>query len=206
MFLTVYFLPEVIGETCVQCPFYPAAELPSYATVCQLPVWITAAFTNCCLLGLTFAPSRQSSWHSLPYIVLRKFNIIHTELLLHLVLPFCPTQAVSRQIALEQQLQTMRETDHMLQVLQENLAELDRQLTSYLTDRVDAFQMPQEAQVFQYSFSLQNIWKYLMTVLSLDLVIHEGFISVLCWCARCITLTFVTSTTLSFVIWIVFLF
>lgn len=61
---------------------------------------------------------------------------------------------MSRQIALEQQLQTMRETDHMLRVLQENLAELDRQLTSYLTDRVDAFQMPQEAQVFQYSFLL----------------------------------------------------
>ncbi|OXB67291.1 hypothetical protein ASZ78_010715 [Callipepla squamata] len=57
--------------------------------------------------------------------------------------------AVNRQIALEQQLQTMRETDHMLQVLQENLAELDRQLTSYLTDRVDAFQMPQEAQKIQ---------------------------------------------------------
>ncbi|CAM9935197.1 unnamed protein product, partial [Bubo scandiacus] len=57
--------------------------------------------------------------------------------------------AVSRQITLEQQLQTMRETDHMLQVLQENLAELDRQLTSYLTDRVDAFQMPQEAQKIQ---------------------------------------------------------
>uniref|UniRef100_A0A8B9PIA9 Utrophin n=1 Tax=Apteryx owenii TaxID=8824 RepID=A0A8B9PIA9_APTOW len=57
--------------------------------------------------------------------------------------------AVSRQIALEQQLQAMRETDHMLQVLQENLVELDRQLTSYLTDRVDAFQMPQEAQKIQ---------------------------------------------------------
>ncbi|XP_061327414.1 utrophin isoform X1 [Pezoporus flaviventris] len=57
--------------------------------------------------------------------------------------------AVSRQIALEQQLQTMRETDHILQVLQENLAELDSQLTSYLTDRVDAFQMPQEAQKIQ---------------------------------------------------------
>ncbi|KAM6126868.1 utrophin-like [Pterocles gutturalis] len=57
--------------------------------------------------------------------------------------------AVSRQIALEQQLQTMRETDHMLQVLQESLVELDRQLTSYLTDRIDAFQMPQEAQKIQ---------------------------------------------------------
>ncbi|KAJ7406995.1 Utrophin [Willisornis vidua] len=57
--------------------------------------------------------------------------------------------AVSRQITLEQQLQTMRETDHMLQVLQENLADLDRQLTSYLTDRIDAFQIPQEAQKIQ---------------------------------------------------------
>ncbi|XP_053828296.1 utrophin [Vidua macroura] len=57
--------------------------------------------------------------------------------------------AVSRQITLEQQLQTMRETDHMLQVLQESLGELDRQLTSYLTDRIDAFQMPKEAQKIQ---------------------------------------------------------
>ncbi|XP_063007584.1 utrophin isoform X4 [Melospiza melodia melodia] len=57
--------------------------------------------------------------------------------------------AVSRQIALEQQLQTMRETDHMLQVLQESLGDLDRQLTSYLTDRIDAFQVPQEAQKIQ---------------------------------------------------------
>ncbi|XP_063246393.1 utrophin isoform X2 [Prinia subflava] len=57
--------------------------------------------------------------------------------------------AVSRQIALEQQLQTMRETDHMLQVLQESLGDLDRQLTSYLTDRIDAFQIPQEAQKIQ---------------------------------------------------------
>ncbi|XP_017669206.1 PREDICTED: utrophin isoform X2 [Lepidothrix coronata] len=57
--------------------------------------------------------------------------------------------AVSRQITLEQQLQTMRETDHMLHVLQENLTDLDRQLTSYLTDRIDAFQMPQEAQKIQ---------------------------------------------------------
>ncbi|POI32729.1 hypothetical protein CIB84_003519, partial [Bambusicola thoracicus] len=71
---------------------------------------------------------------------LEAFNA-HYEELSHL--------AVSRQITLEQQLQTLRETDHMLQVLQENLAELDRQLTSYLTDRVDAFQMPQEAQKIQ---------------------------------------------------------
>lgn len=79
---------------------------------------------------------------------------------------------MSRQIALEQQLQTMRETDHMLQVLQESLGDLDRQLTSYLTDRIDAFQMPQEAQVFLCSSSLQNFWKYFMIVLRLDLVIN----------------------------------
>lgn len=108
----------------------------------------------------------------LSHLVLRKSTVICIELLLHLVLPFCPSQAVSRQITLEQQLQTMRETDHMLQVLQESLGDLDRQLTSYLTDRIDAFQMPQEAQVFLYSSSLQNFWKYFMIVLSLDLVIN----------------------------------
>uniref|UniRef100_A0A8D2JDK6 Utrophin n=1 Tax=Varanus komodoensis TaxID=61221 RepID=A0A8D2JDK6_VARKO len=59
------------------------------------------------------------------------------------------SHAVSRQISLEQQLQTMRDTERMLQVLQENLKDLDRQLTSYLTDRIDAFQMPQEAQKIQ---------------------------------------------------------
>ncbi|KAL8186123.1 UNVERIFIED_CONTAM: hypothetical protein K2H54_064564, partial [Gekko kuhli] len=57
--------------------------------------------------------------------------------------------AVSRQICLEQQLQMMRETEHKLQDLQESLKDLDRQLTSYLTDRIDAFQIPQEAQKIQ---------------------------------------------------------
>lgn len=66
----------------------------------------------------------------------------------------------------------MRETDHMLQVLQESLGDLDRQLTSYLTDRIDAFQMPQEAQVFLCSSSVQSFGKYLVIVLSLDLVIN----------------------------------
>lgn len=86
---------------------------------------------------------------------------------------------MSRQITLEQQLQTMRETDHMLQVLQENLAELDRQLTSYLTDRVDAFQMPQEAQVFYNSFLIPINLIYLVIALSIDLLIHAGLISLL---------------------------
>lgn len=56
-------------------------------------------------------------------------------------------QAESKQISLEKQLQVLRETDHMLQVLKESLGELDKQLTTYLTDRIDAFQLPQEAQV-----------------------------------------------------------
>ncbi|ELV13875.1 Utrophin [Tupaia chinensis] len=54
--------------------------------------------------------------------------------------------AESKQISLEKQLQVLQETDHMLQVLQESLGELDKQLTTYLTDRIDAFQVPQEAQ------------------------------------------------------------
>lgn len=60
-------------------------------------------------------------------------------------------QAESKQISLEKQLQVLRETDHMLQVLKESLGELDKQLTTYLTDRIDAFQLPQEAQVLPRS-------------------------------------------------------
>ncbi|XP_037606999.1 dystrophin isoform X1 [Sebastes umbrosus] len=55
-------------------------------------------------------------------------------------------QAVNRQISLEQQLQTLKENEQSLQTLQESLSQLDHTLTSYLTDRVDAFQLPQEAQ------------------------------------------------------------
>ncbi|PIO34160.1 hypothetical protein AB205_0012100, partial [Aquarana catesbeiana] len=61
--------------------------------------------------------------------------------------------AVARQITLEQHLQTLRESDHMLQTLQESLEELDKQLTTYLTDRVDALRMPQEAQKIQADIS-----------------------------------------------------
>lgn len=56
-------------------------------------------------------------------------------------------QAVNRQIGLEQQLQTLKENDQALQTLQESLSQLDQTLTSYLTERIDAFQLPQEAQV-----------------------------------------------------------
>ncbi|XP_038130238.1 dystrophin isoform X2 [Cyprinodon tularosa] len=55
-------------------------------------------------------------------------------------------QAVNRQIGLEQQLQTLKENEEVLQALQESLNQLDHTLTSYLTDRIDAFQLPLEAQ------------------------------------------------------------
>ncbi|KAM5163774.1 utrophin isoform 3-T3 [Mantella aurantiaca] len=61
--------------------------------------------------------------------------------------------AVTRQITLEQHLHSLRESDHMLQTLQESLEELDKQLTTYLTDRVDALRMPQEAQKIQADIS-----------------------------------------------------
>uniref|UniRef100_A0A8C6NK65 Utrophin n=1 Tax=Nothobranchius furzeri TaxID=105023 RepID=A0A8C6NK65_NOTFU len=55
-------------------------------------------------------------------------------------------QAVNRQAGLEQQLQTLKENQQALQTLQESLSQLDHTLTSYLTDRIDAFQLPLEAQ------------------------------------------------------------
>ncbi|XP_028970380.2 LOW QUALITY PROTEIN: dystrophin [Esox lucius] len=55
-------------------------------------------------------------------------------------------QAVNRQICLEHKLATLKENEQALQALQESLTQLDNRLTSYLTDRIDAFQLPQEAQ------------------------------------------------------------
>ncbi|XP_047244031.1 utrophin isoform X9 [Girardinichthys multiradiatus] len=55
-------------------------------------------------------------------------------------------QAVNRQIGLEQQLQTLKENEQALQALQESLNQLDHTLTSCLNDRIDAFQLPLEAQ------------------------------------------------------------
>lgn len=66
-------------------------------------------------------------------------------------------QAENKQISLEKQLQVLRETEHLLQVLQESLGELDKQLTTYLTDRVDAFQVPQEAQKIQAEISAHEL-------------------------------------------------
>ncbi|KAJ8270600.1 hypothetical protein GJAV_G00116950 [Gymnothorax javanicus] len=58
-------------------------------------------------------------------------------------------QAVTRQISLEQRLPQVREGEQALQALQVSLSQLDQTLTSYLTDRVDALQLPHEAQSIQ---------------------------------------------------------
>ncbi|XP_053096621.1 utrophin isoform X2 [Pangasianodon hypophthalmus] len=58
-------------------------------------------------------------------------------------------QVLERQAALEQQLSTLKENEAALNTLQDSLAQLDQMLTSYLTDRIDAFQIPQEAQAIQ---------------------------------------------------------
>ncbi|XP_050952998.1 dystrophin isoform X7 [Labeo rohita] len=57
--------------------------------------------------------------------------------------------AAARQMSLEQKLGTLRENETALHTLQTSLTQLDQTLTSYLTDRIDAFQLPQEAQAIQ---------------------------------------------------------
>ncbi|XP_058618768.1 dystrophin-like isoform X3 [Onychostoma macrolepis] len=57
--------------------------------------------------------------------------------------------AAARQMSLEQKLGTLRESETALHALQMSLTQLDQKLTSYLTDRIDAFQLPQEAQDIQ---------------------------------------------------------
>lgn len=52
-----------------------------------------------------------------------------------------------RQKSLEQSIQSAQETDKTLRLIQESLAVIDKQLTAYIADRVDAAQVPQEAQV-----------------------------------------------------------
>ncbi|NWZ93222.1 DMD protein, partial [Nesospiza acunhae] len=51
-----------------------------------------------------------------------------------------------RQKSLEQSIQSAQETDKTLRLIQESLAAIDKQLTAYTADRVDAAQVPQEAQ------------------------------------------------------------
>ncbi|KAF4078503.1 hypothetical protein AMELA_G00199850 [Ameiurus melas] len=63
---------------------------------------------------------------------------------------------VERQATLEQQLVTLKENEAALHTLQDSLTQLDQMLTSYLTDRIDAFQIPQEAQAIQADIAAQE--------------------------------------------------
>uniref|UniRef100_A0A6I8QSI2 Dystrophin n=1 Tax=Xenopus tropicalis TaxID=8364 RepID=A0A6I8QSI2_XENTR len=58
-------------------------------------------------------------------------------------------EAVRRQKVLEQSIQSAQETDKAIRMIQEALNTTDRQLTAYIADRIDAAQVPQEAQKIQ---------------------------------------------------------
>ncbi|XP_010002791.1 PREDICTED: dystrophin [Chaetura pelagica] len=66
-------------------------------------------------------------------------------------------QAVRRQKSLEQSIQSAQETDKTLRLIQESLAAVDKQLTAYIADRVDAAQVPQEAQKIQSELTSHEI-------------------------------------------------
>ncbi|XP_069746216.1 dystrophin isoform X6 [Narcine bancroftii] len=66
-------------------------------------------------------------------------------------------QAVRRQKVLEQSIQSAQETDKTLRLIQESLALIDKQLTSCIADRIDAAQVPQEAQKIQSDLTSHEI-------------------------------------------------
>ncbi|MGH0139504.1 UNVERIFIED_CONTAM: hypothetical protein FKN15_049170 [Acipenser sinensis] len=61
--------------------------------------------------------------------------------------------AVRRQQSLEHSIQSAQETDKTMRLIQESLATIDRHLTAYITDRIDAAQIPTEAQTIQSELS-----------------------------------------------------
>ncbi|XP_074714673.1 dystrophin isoform X8 [Strix uralensis] len=79
---------------------------------------------------------------------LEKFNTRWEEL---------QQEAVRRQKSLEQSIQSAQETDKTLRLIQESLAVIDKQLTAYIADRVDAAQVPQEAQKIQSELTSHEI-------------------------------------------------
>uniref|UniRef100_A0A669QI21 Dystrophin n=1 Tax=Phasianus colchicus TaxID=9054 RepID=A0A669QI21_PHACC len=79
---------------------------------------------------------------------LEKFNTRWEEL---------QQEAVRRQKSLEQSIQSAQETDKTLRLIQESLAAIDKQLTAYTADRVDAAQVPQEAQKIQSELTSHEI-------------------------------------------------
>uniref|UniRef100_A0A803Y5Y6 Dystrophin n=1 Tax=Meleagris gallopavo TaxID=9103 RepID=A0A803Y5Y6_MELGA len=79
---------------------------------------------------------------------LEKFNTRWEEL---------QQEAVRRQKSLEQSIQSAQETDKTLRLIQESLAAIDKQLTAYIADRIDAAQVPQEAQKIQSELTSHEI-------------------------------------------------
>ncbi|XP_042667027.1 dystrophin isoform X2 [Centrocercus urophasianus] len=79
---------------------------------------------------------------------LEKFNTRWEEL---------QQEAVRRQKSLEQSIQSAQETDKTLRLIQESLAAIDKQLTAYTADRVDAAQVPQEAQKIQSELTSHEV-------------------------------------------------
>ncbi|XP_025055994.1 dystrophin isoform X4 [Alligator sinensis] len=79
---------------------------------------------------------------------LEKFNTRWEEL---------QQEAVRRQKALEQSIQSAQEIDKTLRLIQESLSFVDRQLTAYIADRVDAAQVPHEAQKIQSDLASHEI-------------------------------------------------
>nr|XP_033805580.1 dystrophin isoform X6 [Geotrypetes seraphini] len=79
---------------------------------------------------------------------LEKFNTRWEEL---------QQEAVRRQKVLEQSIQSAQETDKTLRLIQESLTVIDRQLTAYIADRIDAAKVPQEAQKIQSDLTSHEI-------------------------------------------------
>ncbi|XP_060038717.1 dystrophin isoform X3 [Erinaceus europaeus] len=66
-------------------------------------------------------------------------------------------EAVRRQKLLEQRIQSAQELERSLRLIQESLSSIDKQLTAYIADKVDAAQMPQEAQKIQSDLTSHEI-------------------------------------------------
>ncbi|XP_034505709.1 dystrophin isoform X7 [Ailuropoda melanoleuca] len=66
-------------------------------------------------------------------------------------------EAVRRQKLLEQSIQSAQEIEKSLHVIQESLSSIDKQLAAYIADKVDAAQMPQEAQKIQSDLTSHEI-------------------------------------------------
>ncbi|XP_038138063.1 dystrophin isoform X4 [Cyprinodon tularosa] len=65
-------------------------------------------------------------------------------------------RAALRRKELEQSVQWAQENDKMLRQIQESLANTDRHLTAYLSDHIDAQQIPQEAQKIQTELNVHE--------------------------------------------------